>query len=221
MKPTRDPYEQTTAATDILIAGVALAYAGQFAALPTADRTRAALWSGAFGAMAAAAALGVAAHGIELTSAQRRTIWRPINACLGLAIACFAAGAVHDAWGARAARRTVLVLTVNALGFTALAERLDRGFLAFVAYEAAALVFALGVYTRLAWLRRLPGARRISGGIVLTMLAAAVQTQRRQVRLLGVPLDHNGLFHLVQLAALPPLASGVHAGFTAPNAPPR
>jgi hypothetical protein len=213
VKPTCDPYEQTTAATDALIAAVALTYTRQFAALRTVEAERATLWSGAFGAMAAAAGLGAVAHGLELTPLQRRYAWRPINFCLGIALACFAAGAVRDTWGSPAARRTFGALALGALGFTVLAERLDKGFVAFVAYEAAVLIFALGAYSRLACLGALPGAGRISSGILLTMLAAAVQTQRRHVRLLGIPLDHNGLFHLVQLAALPPLASGVRAGF--------
>lgn len=213
MKLIDDPFEQSTAATDALIALVAFAYARRFAALRALDAERATLWSGAFGAMGAAAGLGVVAHGIKLSPPQRRTVWRPLNFCLGMALACFAAGAVHDTWGPRAARRALLTLTLGALGFTALAERLDKGFIAFVAYEAAALFFALGAYSRLAWLQRLPGARRISSGILLTIIAAVVQTQPRHLRFGGIALDHNGLFHLIQLAALPPLANGLHAGF--------
>jgi hypothetical protein len=163
--------------------------------------------------MGGAAWLGVIAHGLELTPAQRRAVWRPLHVCLGMALACFAAGAVYDTWGKRAARRAFVSLTLGAFGFTALAERIDKGFLAFVAYESVALVFALGAYTRLAWLNRLPGAGRISAGILLTLLAAVVQTQPRRVRVAGVALDHNGLFHLVQIAALPPLAAGVRTGF--------
>jgi hypothetical protein len=213
VKLISDPYEQSTAATDALIALVALAYAREFAGPHERDRLRARLWSGAFGAMGAAAGLGVIAHGLALTPAQRRAVWQPLNVCLGMALACFAAGAVYDTWGKRAARRAFVSLTLGAFGFSALAERIDKGFLAFVAYESVALVFALGAYTRLAWLKRLPGAGRISAGILLTLLAAVVQTQPRRVRVAGIALDHNGLFHLVQIAALPPLAAGVRAGF--------
>jgi hypothetical protein len=213
VKLIADPYERSTAATDALIALVALAYAREFAGHRERDRLRAQLWSGAFGAMGGAAWLGVIAHGLELTPAQRRAVWRPLHVCLGMALACFAAGAVYDTWGKRAARRAFVSLTLGAFGFTALAERIDKGFLAFVAYESVALVFALGAYTRLAWLNRLPGAGRISAGILLTLLAAVVQTQPRRVRVAGVALDHNGLFHLVQIAALPPLAAGVRTGF--------
>ncbi len=217
MKLIRDPYEQSTAATDGLIALVALVYAGQLAELRRYNRVRALLGSGAFGAMATAASLGVVAHGLELTPAQRRIVWRPLNFCLGMVLACFAAGAIRDTWGPRAACWAFVALTLSALGFTALAERIAQGFIAFVAYEATALVFALGAYSRLAWHTKFPGARRISAGILLTIIAAAVQTQPRQLHICGIALDHNGLFHLIQLAALPLLANGLRAGFGEPN----
>jgi hypothetical protein len=213
MRLIRDPFERSTAATDALIAAVALGYAAQFTRLRPHHPHRAAIWSSAFALLATAASLGVVAHGVELTRPQHRGIWRVLNLCLGLTLACFAAGAVYDTWGWRAARRALVVLILNAFGFSVLAERLDKGFVAFVAYEGVALVFALGAYSRLAALGKLPGARRISSGILLTLIAAIVQTQPRQVQFGGIALDQNSLFHFIQIAALPPLASGLRAGF--------
>jgi hypothetical protein len=48
--------------------------------------------------------------------------------------------------------------------------------------------------------------------IVLNLFAAAVQASDLGVVLL-VPLDHNALFHLLQMGAIGILASGLRRGF--------
>ncbi|MGQ9614350.1 MAG: DUF6962 family protein, partial [Chloroflexus sp.] len=52
----------------------------------------------------------------------------------------------------------------------------------------------------------------ITSGILITILAAAIQASSLEVRAGKIIVDHNGLFHLVQLMALPLLVEGVHAG---------
>jgi hypothetical protein len=73
---------------------------------------------------------------------------------------------------------------------------------------------ALAMYVSLGIAGRLPGALLVSAGIVLTLVAAAVQASTLRARLI-VPFDHNGLFHLVQMAAITVVAAGVRRGLDA------
>jgi hypothetical protein len=166
--------------------------------------------------MAAAGALGVAVHGLQMPEARRTALWRPLTLILGGTVALFAAGAVGDLLGERAARRALPGLLLSALAFYALSQRLQRGFLVFIVYEAAAMLFALGAYARLAQGGRLLGAQQMAAGVLLSILAAAVQSTSLELTILGIPLDHNGLFHIVQIAGLPLLAAGLRAALDSP-----
>ncbi len=74
------------------------------------------------------------------------------------------------------------------------------------------MLVALALYGRLALTRRLPGAWLMVGGIVLTIVAAVVQATQLVSFTLIWPFDHNGVFHLIQIVALPVLAVGLRAG---------
>jgi len=206
-----DPREQTTAATDALIAVIALRYALQLRGLRPSDPWKAGLWSATFAGLSLAGGLGAVVHGLALSERARAALWRPLFLCLGAVVALFAAGATRDGWGEPAARRALPPLLLAAAGFFGLSQRLRRGFLVFVVYEAVAMLFALGVYVRLARAGRLDGAELMAAGVLLSILAAAVQASPLEITVLGIPFDHNGLFHLVQIAGLPLLAAGLRA----------
>lgn len=207
------PTERTTAATDLVIAAMALAYAQDLLARRS---WRARVWAGAFAALGLAGVLGAAAHGLQIGQRAHNALWRALYLTLGIMVALFASAATADGWGEGAGKRTLPAMLLAALGFYGLSQRLARGFIVFVIYEATALLYALGVYTRLARGGRLAGAELTAAGILLSIIAAAVQASSLRLELLGLPFDHNGLFHLVQIAGLPVLAAGVRAGLDQP-----
>lgn len=206
-----DPREQTTAATDAVIAVMALRYAWELQRRRSADPWKAGLWAAAFGGLACAGGLGAVVHGLTLSERAKLALWRPLYLILGVVVALFAAGATRDGWGEPAARRTLPGLLLAALGFFGLSQRLKGGFRVFVVYEAVAMLFALAVYVRLARGGRLAGADLMAAGVLLSILAAAVQASPLELTIYGVPFDHNGLFHLVQMTGLPLLAAGLRA----------
>lgn len=203
------PTERTTAATDALMALIALAYARDLLAR---GGWRARVWGAALLAMAVAGCLGAIAHGLHLPERAKSRIWRILYLSAALTVALVAAAATADGWGERAGRRALPLTLLAGLAFDIARERVGRGFIVFVAYEATAMLYALGVYARLARGGRLAGAELTAAGVLLTLLAAAVQASSLRLEVLGVPFDHNGLFHLVQSAGLPVLAAGVRAG---------
>jgi hypothetical protein len=78
------------------------------------------------------------------------------------------------------------------------------------------MVFALTVYLTLAIRRELTGAGTVAFAIVLNMVAAGIQATGSVQVTLGVPFDHNGIFHLVQTAAVLVLLKGLTAGLKQP-----
>ena len=199
--------ERTTAATDAVLA-LAAAAAILVLRRSTPPSFGRAVWQTALAALALASVLGAAAHGLEMPSATRELLWQPLYLLLGVAVALFATGALADWRGERAGRASLPALIALAGGFY-LASRLSGGdFRVFLLFEAAALLFALCVYGRLARLER-PGAGTMAVALAVSLAAGAVQAaEGLSIQVIWV-FDHNGLFHLVQLAGVVLLVRGL------------
>ena len=100
-------------------------------------------------------------------------------------------------------------MLVLALGFFTVTQVGSDNFMIFVVYEAVAMLGTLGIYLLLAWQRRLAGAWTVAAGILLNIVAAAIQANGTISVTLIFPLDHNGVFHLVQMVAIVVLVAGV------------
>jgi hypothetical protein len=216
MQLIESPTERTTAATDALLAALALRYAAELVGYRRLHPWKAWIWAGVFGSVGVAGALGAVVHGLHMPEGRRAVLWRPLTLILGVTVALFADGAAGDLLGERAARRALPGLLLGALAFYALSQRLQRGFLVFIIYEAVAMLFALGAYARLAQGGRLGGAQQMAAGVLLSILAAAAQASSLRLTILGAPFDHNGIFHIVQIAGLPLLAAGLRASLDSP-----
>jgi len=203
--------ELATAATNLPLAIVCLTAVSCLFRRRPAHPVRAWLWSGMFGGLAIATGVGIFAHGLALDAAARKLIWHPINAALGLTVACFVAGAVLDRWGPAAAGRTLGVMLLLSVGFFSYVTLWSHSFLPFVLYEGMAMLFCLVVYLTLAGQRLLVGAGWMVAGVGITILAAVLQATPVTFRL-GMTFDHNGIFHLVQLPGLLCLLTGVQKG---------
>jgi hypothetical protein len=102
-----------------------------------------------------------------------------------------------------------------AIAFFVVTRLAPGGFLVFVLYEAVAMLFALAVYGSLAFGAATLGMRWMLAGVGLNILAAAIQATRVVAFTFVWPFDHNGVFHLVQMAALVVLWRGLRASLAA------
>jgi hypothetical protein len=211
--------ELTTAATDGVIALVALACIALLQRYRREARYRVGLWTWVFGLLSFASLLGAIAHGLDLSAAARSWIWRPLFLSLGFVVALFVVGAVFDYKGERLARKSLAPMLGLGLVFFVITEVVSGAFLVFVAYEAAAMLAALGMYTSLAARQQLAGAGIVAAGIALNILAAALQASGSVALTLLVPFDHNGVFHLVQTVAIAVLAGGLVRGMRVKEKP--
>ncbi len=204
--------ELSTAATDALIAVVALGCIGTLRRGSSQNRQRLAVWSWVFGLLAFSSLVGAVVHGLDLSSAVRSWLWRPLYLSLGLVVAMFVVGAVFDLKGEKAARAWLVPMLVLAVVFFAVTQVGSDSFKVFVVYEAFAMLGALGIYLYLALKRRLAGAGIVAAGILLNIVAALIQAIGTISVTIIVPFDHNGVFHLVQLVALVVLTRGLARG---------
>lgn len=208
------PTELTTAATDAVLAILCVVALGLIRHRRTVDPWKVGLWSWLLGLLALASVLGAIAHGLELTDRVRDLLWQPLYLCLGLAVGLFTVAAIRDRLGEPAARRALPWMIVLGFGFFAITRIGSGTFLVFIAYEAVAMLAALVLYVDAAIRPRVPGAALMAVGVTLNLLAAAVQQSSVSLDLAGIPLDHNGVFHLVQMVAVVVLTAGVLRGLT-------
>lgn len=200
--------ELTTAATDLVLGVVVVAGIAWLRAVTMRSGARR-LWFVGLGLFAIAAFMGVVVHGVALSENMKLRLWQPLFLLLGSALAFIAAGAIADWRGYPAARRALPYLLITSLVFY-LATRLAGGaYVIFVIFQAAALLFAMAVYGRLGFLDRQPGARLIFAGLGLSLLGGALQAMTGISVTIGWEFNHNGLYHLVQLAGVACMLAGL------------
>ncbi len=206
--------ELTTAATDAILAILSVVALLAIRRRREADPWKADLWTWMLGLLAAASLLGAIAHGFSLPERTTELLWQPLYLCLGLVVALFVVGAIRDDFGEVIARRALPWMVLIGVGFFLVTRLVSGSFLVFVAYEGVAMLAALGLFADAAIRKRVPGAALMTLGVGLNLAAAAVQQSPARVSVAGIPLDHNGLFHLVQMVALVVLTAGVLRGLS-------
>ena len=201
--------ELTTAATDAILALLALYCIRWLGARRSADPAKVTLWILVLALLAVASVLGAVAHGFSLSSDTVYLLWQPLFLSLGLVVALFVVAAAYDGLGPDAARRLMIPALVIGACFYLVTLLFPDTFLVFVLYEAVAMLAALALYVRLALRTGKGWAWLMVLGIALNIAAAGIQASGTVRLNLGVPLDHNGVFHLLQMVAIVVLMAGV------------
>ena len=203
------PTELTTAATDAILALLALYCIRWLGARRSADPAKVTLWILGLALLAVASVLGAIAHGLDLSSDTIYLLWQPLFLSLGLVVALFVVAATYDGLGPTTARRLMIPALVVGACFYLVTLIFPGTFLVFVLYEAVAMLVALALYVRLALVSGRRWAWLMVLGIALNIAGAGIQASGTVRLNLGVPLDHNGVFHLVQMVAIVVLVAGV------------
>jgi hypothetical protein len=202
----RSPFERVTAVTDIFM-GLLAAYA--VVHLAPLSGFKPAVWAWTFGLLAFSSFLGAVAHGFEMTPKTNDRLWMPINLSLGLALGLFVVAALFDLSGESVARKFLPLMLVVGFGFFLITIWKPGTFMTFIAYEAVAMLFALGAYTWLFFTSNLAGTGWMVAGVFVTILAAVIQATGRAGRGIFWYFDNNGIFHLIQMIGLGLLLAGV------------
>ena len=193
------PYERITALTDVLMGLLAVFISAQ---LLVGGDFRHSVWAWAFGLLAVSSLLGAVAHGFEMSQRANIRLWMPINLSLGLALGMFVVGALNDLGGESAARFILPAMIALGFGFFLVTLWKPGTFMTFIAYEAAAMLFALGVYGYLFLAGSLAGAGWMLAGVIVTILAAAIQATGKPGKGIIWYFDNNGVFHVIQMTGM-------------------
>jgi hypothetical protein len=207
----KSPTELTTSATDMLLAIECVLIMIYLWLAPAADRWKTFLWCWVFGLLAFSSFIGSIAHGLEMQASMREMLWVPLYLSLGIIVALFVIGALYDLAGRDLAKRLIWPGVAMGTLFFLIVKLLNGAFIIFVIYEAMAMICALAIYSYLSITRRLRGAAIVSSAILLNMVAAGAQASNISIQII-FPFDHNGIFHLIQIAALALLGMGLRTG---------
>lgn len=210
MKLVKDPVEQTTALTDLILALVALGGVLLLQRAPADFRElwRLNIWSAAIGFIGLAAALGAVAHGLLLKTTLQNRIWLVLNMALALAVSFFVAGVINDLWGCEASGTALPFMLIAGLGFYLTTLIYPGVFFFFILYEGLALLFAFCAYLFLTVAGK-TGVGFMAGGVLLSIVAAGLQARKSTVLTLIWQFDHNGIYHVVQTLGLIFLIAGL------------
>ncbi|MCB9230706.1 MAG: hypothetical protein H6581_03545 [Bacteroidia bacterium] len=206
------PSEQTTAITDLILSVIGLTLSFLLVVLGRrTDMRKCSVWAAAIGLMGIAAGIGFFAHGFVWQDATKWLLWQPLNLSLGLSISMFVVGVVYDLNHYALNKWFLPGMLTLGLAFYSITLLFPKTFLIFVAYEALAMFFALGAYFYMRKTRGWPGAIWIVAGIGVSILAAGIQASKALSFTLIWEFDHNGIFHLVQMAGIVFIYLGVKA----------
>jgi multisubunit Na+/H+ antiporter MnhB subunit len=126
----------------------------------------------------------------------------PINLSLGLTLGLFVVASLFDLGGEQLARVALPIMLAVGVGFFLFTLWKPGTFMTFLAYEALAMIFALGAYGYLFFNDSLAGAGWLAVGILVTILAALVQATGKAGKGIVWYFDNNGVFHVVQMLGL-------------------
>ncbi len=200
------PFERVTAITDVFMGSLS-AYAAiqmsQFSGFKSD------VWAWTFGLLAFSSFVAAIAHGFEMTQKTNDRFWMPINLSLGLVLGLFVAGALFDLNGEALARKSLPIMILIGFGFFLITVWKPGTFMTFIAYEAAAMLFALGSYVYLLYDSSLSSAGWMVAGISVTIVAAVVQATGKAGRAIFWYFDNNGVFHLIQMVGIVLLLAGL------------
>ncbi len=193
------PFERVTAITDVFMGLLAA-----FAALKISQLAgfRSDLWAWTFGLLAVSSFLGAVAHGFQMSQRTNDRLWMPINLSLGLTLGLFVVASLFDLGGEQLARVALPIMLAVGVGFFLFTLWKPGTFMTFLAYEALAMIFALGAYGYLFFNDSLAGAGWLAVGILVTILAALVQATGKAGKGIVWYFDNNGVFHVVQMLGL-------------------
>jgi hypothetical protein len=197
------PTEQTTAATDFILAIIAgITAFGIYNLGKKVKPLKTRIWVSVFILLTVAALFGAVAHGFKMSEQLNYILWQPLNLALGLSVSLFAAGAIFDLRYGNLPKGIIPGLLAIGVIFYFITVFIPGSFLVFIIYEALVMLFALIAYIFLAMQKKLVAAWWMVLGILITIIAAVIQAMGNIRIDIIWALDHNGLFHIVQMGGI-------------------
>lgn len=194
--------EQTTAFTDLILGILSLICCMLLKKTSTRNRIKQKIWLCFFLFLSLASFLGALAHGVEMSSNMKGLLWHPLYLFLALSVAFFVMGAIFEIRSERNCRSIISLMISVAFLFFLITVFIPESFLVFIIYEGFCLLVCLVIFLFKLFRTRQPSYLFMIAGIMLTILAAVLQSMQNISFHFIWEFDHNGIFHLVQIPAL-------------------
>lgn len=208
-----DIAERVTAITDFMMAIAAAIGIVQFRRMTILSPWKINLWTAIYLLFIFAAVVGTVHHGLALSPRYYDLSWLGILLALGIMVGLFVVGLVYDVSGQRAASFALPIMIVVALAFFIYSYTHGQDYSLFLMYEALALISALSGYAYLAF-KGNAGALSMTIGVLITIIAAAVQATKAITFTFMWPFDHNANYHLIQIIGVFFLSHGITRSIT-------
>ncbi|MCL1127941.1 DUF6962 family protein [Shewanella surugensis] len=195
------PIEQMTALTDAMLVILAIASAIYIQRISHKDEWKAKLWVWVFSLLAIASLLGTIVHGLDMPQILYHYLWYPLFVSLSMMIVLFVIATINDIWGEQTSRR-ILFIMLSIGAACSIVFIWKETFLVFIIYELVGMSFAFAGYLWLAYRGLLKGAGFMAAAVFVTIMAAGIQASQQRLFTSIFSLDHNGVFHLVQMVGV-------------------
>lgn len=200
------PPEMTTAVTDFLLGGLALALLLRLRPLANRDPLRIRIWSWILGLLAVASFYGTIAHAVVMSPATLNAFWMPLSFILGMMVSLFVVAVLYEWRGEPVLRRGLAVmLSLGVIFFIVmfvLSTMIAGYFIVFIAYSTLTMLASLGLCAALALRRRDGALGLMAGGIVLIIVGSALQAMRSITFTVVWEFDYNSVYHFFMMAAV-------------------
>ena len=194
--------EQTTALTDAVLGIVSFFFSVIIKTIFARSRFQQKIWFFFFLFLGLASMIGAFVHGVAISSDMRILLWHPLYLSLGLSVSFFVMGAVFELWGERRTKTVLPWMLSVAFLFFLFTVFIHDSFLIFTVYEGLCLFCCLVIFL----LKMFQSKREVYLfmvlGILITILAAILQSRHDIFFNFIWKFDHNGVFHLVQFIGL-------------------
>lgn len=168
----------------------------------TRNRIKQRIWLCFFLFLGLASFLGAFVHGVEMLSQMRSYLWHPLYLFLALSVAFFVMGALFELLAEKNAKKGIILMLSMAFIFFSIIAFLPDSFLVFIIYEGSCLLVCLVIFLFKLFRTQKASYLFMVPGILVTILAAVLQSIKNISFHFIWEFDHNGIFHLVQIPGL-------------------
>ncbi len=193
------PTEQTTAFTDLILGMGSLFFSFLVTKIFARVRFQQKIWFFFFFFLGLASMIGSFVHGVELSPDLNSLLWHPFYLSLGLSVAFFVMGAVFEFLGEKKTKKVFPWMLSAAILFFLITIFIPDSFVIFNVYEGLCFLCCLILFLLKFFRTKRAVYYLMILGILITVLAAVLQSMQDILFRFIWEFDHNGIFHLVQI----------------------
>lgn len=192
------PTEQTTAATDFILAIQTGLYAALLMFNPALYNFRGILWTGFFTGIFLTSAFGTIAHGFMMSKKTNTMLWQILTLCFSLCYILLISILAFDLFGPAAGKVSLMISSLLGALLVAFCLKFPSFFPRIIYIGVGLGIVILGIEAWLAFFAKVPGALYLFAGMVLASIATILEARQKFRMKLFWEFDHHTAYHFFQ-----------------------